>query len=74
MTKDGSLKKNLDFQGKMIINKDLPTKEAEPIPEVLISVGKSSAPYRKITPKENVMHIFPEKKLLLKIKHFEKKS
>ena len=56
------------------MDKDLPTKEAEPIPEVLISVGKSSAPYRKITPKENVMHIFPEKKLLLKIKHFEKKS
>lgn len=55
----------------MILVKNLPTKEAEPSPEVLISVGKSSAPYRKITPKENVMHIFPEKNFLLKIKPFE---
>ena len=37
----------------------LPRKEALPMPEVLTSVGRSSAVYRKSTAQEKVMHILP---------------
>ena len=39
----------------------LPMKDALPVPEVRISVGMSSLPQRKSTPKEKVMQVFPHR-------------